>query len=55
MSDLVIVFPGQGSQYTGMGKTWFDANDSVRDRFHEASDCREYGDKPSGFPLKFVR
>lgn len=42
MSDLVIVFPGQGSQYTGMGKTWFDANDSVRDRFHEASDIVGY-------------
>ncbi|MGW6580023.1 ACP S-malonyltransferase [Streptomyces globisporus] len=38
MNDLVIVFPGQGSQFPGMGKTWFDAHQSVRDRFRQASD-----------------
>lgn len=42
MTDLVLVFPGQGSQFTGMGRTWFDANESVRDRFREASDIVGY-------------
>lgn len=42
MSDLVIVFPGQGSQFTGMGKNWFDAHACVRDRFEQASDIVGY-------------
>ncbi|WP_440068658.1 ACP S-malonyltransferase [Streptosporangium sp. OZ121] len=37
MNDLVIVFPGQGSQFPGMGKNWFDAHESVRNRFRQAS------------------
>lgn len=42
MTEVVLVFPGQGSQFTGMGKAWFDANASVRDRFQEASDIVGY-------------
>ncbi|WP_405610690.1 ACP S-malonyltransferase [Streptomyces sp. NBC_01508] len=42
MNDLVIVFPGQGSQFPGMGKNWFDAHDSVRERFRQASDIVGY-------------
>lgn len=36
--SLVFLFPGQGSQYVGMGKAFFDAYASVRARFEEASD-----------------
>lgn len=39
MTDLAFLFPGQGSQYVGMGKTLFDAYASVRQRFEEASDA----------------
>ncbi|MGW4114209.1 ACP S-malonyltransferase [Actinosynnema sp. NPDC004786] len=42
MKDLVIVFPGQGSQFAGMGKKWFDENRVVRDRFEQASDIVGY-------------
>jgi len=42
MKDLVIVFPGQGSQFAGMGKKWFDENQGVRDRFGQASDIVGY-------------
>jgi [acyl-carrier-protein] S-malonyltransferase len=38
MPDLVFLFPGQGSQYIGMGKAFFDGYASVRRRFEEASD-----------------
>ena len=38
MTDPVFLFPGQGSQYVGMGKTFFDAYASVRRLFEEASD-----------------
>ncbi|OLF10152.1 acyltransferase [Actinophytocola xinjiangensis] len=42
MNDLVIVFPGQGSQFTGMGKHWYDEHAAVRDRFARASDLLGY-------------
>ncbi|TBL42277.1 MULTISPECIES: ACP S-malonyltransferase [unclassified Micromonospora] len=42
MKDLVIVFPGQGSQFAGMGRKWFDEHESVRDRFGQASDIVGY-------------
>lgn len=31
------VFPGQGSQFSGMGKELYDSSPSVRDLFHEAN------------------
>jgi malonyl CoA-acyl carrier protein transacylase len=30
MSDVVFLFPGQGSQYVGMGKSFFDGRAPVR-------------------------
>jgi [acyl-carrier-protein] S-malonyltransferase len=39
MPNLAFLFPGQGSQYVGMGKTFFDAYASVRRLFEEASDA----------------
>lgn len=33
------MFPGQSSQYVGMGKSWYEQFDIVRERFEEASDA----------------
>jgi [acyl-carrier-protein] S-malonyltransferase len=37
--EVAIVFPGQGSQYVGMGRDLFDNFDYVKDVFKEASDA----------------
>ncbi len=37
-SSTVFLFPGQGSQYVGMGKSLFDSYPSVQRLFEEASD-----------------
>lgn len=36
MSKVAYVFPGQGSQYIGMGKDLYDKYESARDIFHTA-------------------
>lgn len=38
MSKTVMMFPGQASQYVGMGKDWFSRYEQVKRRFGEASD-----------------
>ncbi|HEX2924793.1 MAG TPA: ACP S-malonyltransferase [Ruminiclostridium sp.] len=38
MSKIALLFPGQGSQYVGMGKPFFDNFTIAKDTFHEAGD-----------------
>ena len=40
MSDqsVALLFPGQGSQYPGIGKDLYDAYDIIKDTYAEASD-----------------
>lgn len=38
MKNIALVFPGVGSQYTGMGKSFYDKFKVVQDAFEEASD-----------------
>ncbi|MCY4219867.1 MAG: ACP S-malonyltransferase [Gammaproteobacteria bacterium] len=40
--DIAFLFPGQGSQYPGMGKDLFQLHSVVRDTYQEASDALEY-------------
>jgi [acyl-carrier-protein] S-malonyltransferase len=34
-----IVFPGQGSQYVGMGKDFYDTFTEAKEVFHEVDDA----------------
>jgi len=45
MQNIALLFPGQGSQYKGMGKRFYDKYPTVRKVFEEASDAL-------GFDLK---
>ena len=40
--NIMFVFPGQGSQYVGMGKEFYDEFSIVRDVFDEASNALGY-------------
>jgi len=42
MSDFAVVFPGQGSQYIGMGKSFYDSNAFAKRTFDEASTALGY-------------
>lgn len=43
-ANIAFVFPGQGSQYVGMGKALYEASQAARRIFHQA-------DEVLGFPL----
>lgn len=40
--NIMLIFPGQGSQYVGMGKEFYDEFDFVRGLFDEASEVLGY-------------
>lgn len=42
MKKIVVMFPGQASQYVGMGQRWLNQSLEVRERFEEASDALGY-------------
>ncbi len=38
MKKIGLIFPGQGSQYVGMGKELYDKNPIVKEAFDKADD-----------------
>lgn len=42
MNNIIVMFPGQGSQYVGMGKSWFEKYTVVKEYFKKASDILGY-------------
>jgi [acyl-carrier-protein] S-malonyltransferase len=42
MGTIAIVFPGQGAQYPGMGKSWCNGYEVARRTFEEANDVLHY-------------
>jgi len=47
--SLALLFPGQGSQYRGIGKDLYDAHDIVKDTYNEASDTLGFDIKSLSF------
>lgn len=49
MNRLAFVFPGQGSQCVGMGKTFFDVHPAARQTFEEANEVLGFDIKKLSF------
>ena len=39
MINLAFVFPGQGAQFVGMGKDFYDKSDTAKKLFDEADEA----------------
>ena len=42
MTQSMYIFPGQGSQYKGIGKDLYESYESARNIYHQASECLDY-------------
>ena len=42
MGKIAFVFPGQGSQFVGMGKNFYDHYSEARNLFEEANEILQY-------------
>ena len=49
MSNLAFVFPGQGAQFVGMGKDFYDKSDAAKKLFDEADEALGYSIKKMCF------
>ena len=49
MSKIAFVFPGQGAQFVGMGKDFYDNFDAAKNLFEEADDALGYSIKKMCF------
>ena len=49
MTKTLLIFPGQGAQYRGMGHDLFKDHDAVRHTYEEANDILGYNIADTSF------